>query len=492
MGNGLNAQRILDGIKQSNDELKQILITKFGSQHQSLANEPTGVVHNTFLNTGTSTMTRPTTVNTQDVPLLSSDDGIWGHFWGNKIRLLPESFVFPHKKTLLSLWLSWHVPDVSRKVCPYKILKTSDVMHMKRGQNKLLEMKMVIEVLVSKIKEHDGWYNRYLRGIKNIHELSEIFHAFKDVYKNILNVKRKARFGQLCWETFVRDARLIKHNLVPSYTFHPPPFRAQQTIDQDLSPTTPPRTRRSSNPVTITQEEEQEVQNNNGITLQGRLLQQTPPTTPHDENSNRNESSNSITSNTRQPPSPHNTSPHNNESKSNESSNTITSNITLTKSAKRAIIHQRTRQSNLITPTRRNRNSTATRYLKKRTPIKRSKPTKKPIKSRTTYVKKKSSIQEEKGNSFENTFNLNEGVLNKPSKEEMKLNELGHFMPVMCRKCSSMPTMHRCSYEISNGVPHKGKLICGLPICAICCANMNLEGIYRCERHANKDESRDI
>ena len=65
-------------------------------------------------------------------------------------------------------------------------------------------------------------------------------------------------------------------------------------------------------------------------------------------------------------------------------------------------------------------------------------------------------------------------------------------MSVTCRKCSTLPTMHRCSYEIPNGIPHGGKLICGLPICAPCCANMNLEGIYRCEKHANQDGPIDI
>ena len=355
MGGGLNAQRILDGIKQSNDELKQILLNKFGSQQHSIASGPSGVVQNTFLNTGT-TLTNPSMVNTNDVPLLNSDNGIWGHYWENKIRLLPQSFRFPPKKTLLSLWLSWHVPDVSRKVCPYKVLKTSDVMHMVRGQNKLLEMKMVIEVLISKIREHEAWYNRYLRGIRNIHELSEIFDAFKNVYKNILNAKRKARFGQLSWESSVRDARLIKHKVAPSYTFHPPPFIEGRTSDQERSPSTTPVIQRTNNPISIIQDE---VENSNDTITQRRLLQQTtPPIIPTDDNSKKDESSNS-TSSTR----------------------------ILTRGAKKAIIQQRTMQTNLVTPLRRKGTSTASRYLKKRTPTKSSKSTK-ATKSSKTNVKK--------------------------------------------------------------------------------------------------------
>ena len=105
MGNGLNAKRILDRIKQSNDEVEQMLITKFGSQQHSLATGSSAVVHNTFLNTGT-TLSPPSIVNPPEIPLLSTEDGIWGHYWENKIMLLPQLFRFPHKKTLLSLWLS--------------------------------------------------------------------------------------------------------------------------------------------------------------------------------------------------------------------------------------------------------------------------------------------------------------------------------------------------------------------------------------------------
>lgn len=46
---------------------------------------------------------------------------------------------------------------------------------------------------------------------------------------NILSPKCKARFGQLSWETFVHDARKIKHKLDPTYTFQPPPLVATTT-----------------------------------------------------------------------------------------------------------------------------------------------------------------------------------------------------------------------------------------------------------------------
>ena len=113
------------------------------------------------------------------------------------------------------------MPDVSRKICPYRILQCSDVLHLVRGPNKLREMRLVIDVLITNIQKHNDWYNKYLRGNRNVHELSQIFHAFKHVFITILSDKRKQRFGQLSWETFVRDARKLKNNLIQS-DFVPP------------------------------------------------------------------------------------------------------------------------------------------------------------------------------------------------------------------------------------------------------------------------------
>ena len=43
--------------------------------------------------------------------------GVWAHMWGGRIRKVPESFEFPKGKILLSVWLSWHLPALDKKVC---------------------------------------------------------------------------------------------------------------------------------------------------------------------------------------------------------------------------------------------------------------------------------------------------------------------------------------------------------------------------------------
>ena len=102
MGNGsLNAQRIHDGIKHSNYELKALLISKFGSQSHSSSVNPSNLLQNTFLNCNTIRHA-PSTIIAPETTLLRAEDGIWCHFLGNKVRVLPRSFLFPPKKSLLS------------------------------------------------------------------------------------------------------------------------------------------------------------------------------------------------------------------------------------------------------------------------------------------------------------------------------------------------------------------------------------------------------
>ena len=79
------------------------------------------------------------------------------------------------------MWLSWHIPGASRKVCPYKVLACRYVAHVIRGQIKLLEMKVAIEGLMSSTEQKINRHNKYSRDCRNIHELSEIFDAFKYV-----------------------------------------------------------------------------------------------------------------------------------------------------------------------------------------------------------------------------------------------------------------------------------------------------------------------
>ena len=514
IGGSLNAQRILDGIKQSNDELKNLLTSRFVSHMNQSQDDPTAIIQATMLNTGPPAQ-MPATSITRDIPLLSSEDGIWGHYWNNKVCVLPETFRFPPKKSLLSLWLSWHVPDVSRKVCPYRILQCSDVQHLVRGPNKLRDMKLVIEMIVTNIKKHDDWYNKYLRGYRNVHQLSQVFDAFKCVFLNILSDKRKPRFGQLSWETFVRDARKLKNNLVEN-NFVPPPCTQYPSEPNSV---TPPVTQQGN-----TTETSDTSRNNDTVNM---TLENSP-------NSTATHTSNRTCTNAT-PNATSTSTPNNTTNSSNPPSVTQDDDISIAglsqpthallkqslsdrkrpsqlqaqtraqtrlsaeKARKKALLNQRTLLQRSRTAKRNNKPPVARRY--RRRPYKpRKTKTSKPMKRNiTSPSKEKPSLKTTTTttttttDAFDAAFQLNETALIRPSKHELELDDFGRFKSVICRKCNQFPTSHRCSFEIANGFKHEGKNICALPICALCSAEMGIEGgPFRCESHVNKESTIDL
>ena len=490
IGGSLNAQRILDGIKQSNDELKNLLMSSLGSQHHSSRHDPAAIIQATMLNTDTQEQTDITPV-TREIPLLSSEDGIWGHYWDNKVRVLPELFRFPPKKSLLSLWLSWHVPDVSRKICPYRILKCSDVLHLKRGPNKLRDMKLVIEVFITNIKQHDDWYNKYLRGYRNVHQLSQVFDAFKNVFIIILSEKRKRRFGQLSWETFVRDARKLKNNLVES-NFVPPPCtqypsafntdsnQADSGLEHILNTDNEQQTKLLNTNIEPLSEPRQILTNVPCTTNRNHLLQ---PEEQKGPPSNRNQSPQPEEQ--KSPPSNQNHSLQPVNLKSPPSNrNPLPQPVT----AKKSLLSQRTLLQRLQTTKGKNRPVVAQRYLKKPSRTRKRKAPRQ-HKRNVKPAQKVSATT----NAFDSSFSLNETTLARPSKQDLELDDFGRFKSVICRKCNQFPTSHRCSFEVANGFEHQGKKICGLPICALCSADMGIEdGLFRCEAHLNKQSTANL
>ena len=127
-----------------------------------------------------------------------------------------------------------------------------------------------------------------------------------------------------------------------------------------------------------------------------------------------------------------------NESKEDQfdlRTNAASNQRTLTREARRAIIEQRTIMRTMVTPLRQNRSPTASRYLKQQkttTSTKNTRHRKPTAKQQSMFKIYKTSQEETKTNEFKNTFNLNETSLNKPSKQEMQLDEHGNFMPVTC------------------------------------------------------------
>ena len=179
---------------------------------------------------------------------------------------------------------------------------------------------------------------------------------------------------------------------------------AKKTIVQEPSLSTPPVIQQITNPVTIRQDD---------TTPQRTLSQQISPQTILEENSIVEIEDNSK---------------HN-------STKCLTSNKRiLTRAAKRAMIQQRTIIHNMATPSQQNRIHTAKRYLhtkRSKLSAKPTKPTHQYTTRRKTHAKQQSSEQTTQRNNFDKSFDLNETLLNKPSKQELQLDEHGNF----CQSC---------------------------------------------------------
>ena len=140
--------------------------------------------------------------------LIYPERGIWSHFWDNRLRQVPEDFTFPKNKTLLSLWLSWHIPDIGRKVCPWRFLQYYDMEKIKRGVSKHREMGVVISRMIDQLYSSDVHRMNYINGQNDMTVLTNLFDFASSMFKN--TDIRKARFGQLSWETFVKEARKMR------------------------------------------------------------------------------------------------------------------------------------------------------------------------------------------------------------------------------------------------------------------------------------------
>ena len=211
MGGGMNASRILDAIAQSNEDLKKSLMEYVEKRtgvpnDESRSSASSSLFHLAAQATMRDSDAELATEGTKPT-LMSEKHGVWAHFWEGKVNCLPRYFTFPSNRTLLSLWHSWHLPDIKNRICPYKSLTSNDVDHLRRGSTKLGEMKLVIDVLLSEVKKDDELFDTYIAGIQDIEKLTRVFEQAKQVFNN---KRRKKRFGQLCWETFVKDARVLK------------------------------------------------------------------------------------------------------------------------------------------------------------------------------------------------------------------------------------------------------------------------------------------
>ena len=439
IGNGsVNANRIIERIEQSNQDLKESLLHHLGDPKPQ-ENEEALVINEAVLNSnGNDSSLRTSEHRPASVPLLSSADGVWAHFWGGKVRALPFDFRFPKRQTLYSLWMNWHLPNISQKICPYKTLRANDVRHICRGQNKLLEMRMVVQVMINKLMENTDLYDVYQSGCKNYHTLGDIYDKVKHVFLDRMTAKKKSRFGQLSWETFVREARRIKMNA-------PVQSRPAMTMDANEQVRTPKRKAQHSS----TNAEHNNIQN------------QIPPST----------SSPNISS----PTSPHAAAIGSPPIRSPPIRSPPIKSMSRISLFNFGIVSPERPLSQTHTQQSMNEKRTATKRTKRKTSSK--------TKPKTTNRKRKKKTEKNLNSNqlFDVNFRLNNQISNKPSKDELTLDSNGKFKSIKCPNCKALPTQHRCHFEITNGFLYEGKHICGRAICPNCCKT---EGIWRCKYHS--------
>ena len=131
-GGSINASRIINLIEKSNKELKQAFVSRLSRN----SNRPNVGLEYALDNITNSNSNTTELTPMLEIPIVSKEDGVWAHYWGNEMHPLPECFTFPKNKILCSLWQSWHIPDVINKNCPYRLLTRKHVAHTTQGYKK--------------------------------------------------------------------------------------------------------------------------------------------------------------------------------------------------------------------------------------------------------------------------------------------------------------------------------------------------------------------
>ena len=88
---------------------------------------------------------------------------------------------------------------------------------------------------------------------------------------------------------------------------------------------------------------------------------------------------------------------------------------------------------------------------------------------------------------FAQSFFESEVTSNKNSKQnELEIDSSGRFKSITCPICNTMPTQHRCLFEMRDGITYNDKRICGEPFCSPCGSIWGCEGgPMRCRLHMN-------
>jgi len=276
--------------------------------------------------------------------------------------------------------------------------------------------------------------------------------------------KRRKRFGQLSWETFVKDARILLKNSSTISTSRRSPSTSMTRTKEG----------QSTSILTFTASKI----SGRGLNKVKRKRLTLIPRISEDgvSASATSKSSSAMTSKSSSSKSSSAMTSKSSSSKSSSAMTSKSSSSTTSKSgtSKSTSIHRR--QSKSVTRSFR-KNQAGSGLLEK---ARRKKVIYPPPSARNYPRKAKktthpSTVCEEFDRAFKDIG----------ADESSKLNESGTgFKNVNCPICHVIPTHHRCYAEVDGGFSFNGKQICGKAFCAPCGSKWGCEGSpWRCSDH---------
>ena len=72
---------------------------------------------------------------------------LWGNYRGGSIILTQPSFSIP-SMTFTNMLAMWFCRDISKNITSYRMMRAKDVMHVKGGKKKLLNMKSLVKQVI--------------------------------------------------------------------------------------------------------------------------------------------------------------------------------------------------------------------------------------------------------------------------------------------------------------------------------------------------------
>ena len=127
----------------------------------------------------------------------------WRNYLGGKIRLLPESFVFP-TMPLPNLVRMWYCGDVLSNIPRYKMLRTCDVSHLKHGKCKLSQMKK----LMGHVERAASIVNQphLIRKDCTVEHVFVLYNAVKHLFLfDSIKVGKRRSYESISWKTYYNN-----------------------------------------------------------------------------------------------------------------------------------------------------------------------------------------------------------------------------------------------------------------------------------------------